>query len=154
MSDPGRRLYHRVQIRPMIHHVTIEVSKRWITQELEFWSLLGFNPTGLRRLSRKQPPIHWLVCGDESHAVELLPVDEPSNQGLGHLCYELDERRWHIMCFGLGGSCHVRAEKAKPHFCQQRVFLHSLSGTTVEVLLGRPSIKAGPPIELLEEAVQ
>jgi hypothetical protein len=131
----------------MIHHLTYEVDKTLIAQEERFWGLLGFTHTGLRRRSRKQPPIHWLVCGDEGHAVELLPVGYRPPQSLGHVAYELDQRRWEIMALGLGGSMDIKYEEASPHFGQKRAFLHSPSGIVVEILLGRASVKAGPPLE-------
>jgi hypothetical protein len=133
----------------MIHHITYEVNKIYLTQELDFWNLLGFTPTGLRRRTRKQPPIHWLVAGDESHAIELLPVEEPVVQGKGHVCYCLDQRRWEILAFGLG-RLRWEVEQTTAFFGHKRVFLHSPSGHVVELMLGDATTKAGPP---LEEAV-
>lgn len=132
----------------MIHHVTLEVDKKQITWELQFWAFLGFNPTGLRRRSRKQPPIHWLVCGDESHAIELLPVDDPQTWGRGHLCYEIDQRRAQILAVHAAGLPMVKIERASDFFGNERRFLHSPSGHVVEVIYcNAVSIKAGPPLE-------
>lgn len=129
----------------MIHHVSYEVFNNLTAQELSFWSCFGFHPTGLRRRSRKQAPIHWLVCGDEAHAVELLPVDEPSPQGLTHVAYVLPQRRWEIATkeferFG------VDIEPAQPHLGHERFTVQAPSGYHVEILKGSPSLKAGPPL--------
>lgn len=131
----------------MIHHITYEVDKRLLSQELDLWSILGFNPTGLRRRTRKQPPIHWLVCGDENTAVELLPVDKRPHQGLGHVSFTLDLRRWQIVTIGLERLTWMWAEDASDYFGNKRMFLHSPSGYKVELILGNPPIKAGPPLE-------
>jgi hypothetical protein len=132
----------------MIHHVTFEVSKGCITKELEFWSLLGFNPTGLRRRTRKQPPIHWLICGDETFAVELIPVDvgplPDDSQGVGHLCLELGARRWEIASLGMRRFTH----RFDPHpDWKHHAFTTSPSGHVVEICAFANSIKSGPPLE-------
>lgn len=130
----------------MIHHVTYEIDKAKVAQELAFWSCLGFNPTGLRRRSRKQPPIHWILCGDEGHAIELLPVEKPATWGLGHVCYALDQREWEI-AWKQVKNFEIEHEVASNHFGHRRLFLHSPSGHPVEVIQGRVSLKAGPPLE-------
>lgn len=116
-------------------------------QELSFWACFGYHPTGLRRRTRKQPVIHWLVCGDETHAVELLPVDMPSPKGLAHVCLSLGQRRWEIATAELG-RFDFKFEFAAKHFGCFRLFAEAPSGYNVEALLTEHNqIKAGPPLE-------
>jgi hypothetical protein len=133
----------------MIHHVSYEIYKGLFVQELEFWSMLGFNPCcfGPRRRTRKQTIIHWLTSGDESHAVELLPVEDPAIQEVGHLCYVLDQRTWENVHNRHTRFAYGCMEWASDYFGNKRRFLHSPSGNAIEILSGAPSLKAGPPLE-------
>lgn len=132
----------------MIHHVTYEIDKKLIAEELQFWSMLGFNPTGLRRRSRKQPPIHWLVSGDETHAVELIPVrlgDDPRPpQGLGHVAFSVSAREWEIVLIKArqGANFEIKTYPKGIHG-----FFESPTGHMVEVFPYYYAIKAGPPLE-------
>lgn len=132
-----------------LHHVTYEINKSLLVRELEFWSLLGFAPTGLRRRSRKQPPIHWLIGGDHDHAVELLPVSEPHILGLGHIALVVPERRWYIagvMAERYGHQYEVCS--AGQHFdFGLHAFFHSPSGHVVELFTYKKGLKSGPPLE-------
>lgn len=131
----------------MIQHVAYEIDRDKVAEELLFWSMLGFNPTGLRRLSRKQPPIHWLVCGDESHAVELLPVDRAAIQGLSHVAYAVSQRQWEITLIKArqGANFQIKTYEKGLHG-----FFEAPSGYCVELITYYWPVKAGPP--LLQEA--
>lgn len=132
----------------MIHHLAFEVDKKKIAEELSFWACFGYHPTGLRRRSRKQPPIHWLVCGDEGHAVELLPADEPRLWGLGHVCLSLDQRRWEIAIRELARYFPDTVEPGIPRFNVQCNFAFSPTGHVVEFMQSMTcSIKAGPALQ-------
>lgn len=124
-----------------LHHITFEVEKTLIADEERFWGLLGFQPTGLRRRSRKQPPIHWLVSS-EGTAIELIPTIPRVD--LAHICFvdgnfDLTIRK--LFEFS------IRFDEASAYFGFKRAFVHSPGGHTIELLSGSPSIKAGPPLE-------
>lgn len=130
----------------MIHHLTFEIDKKLLTEELEFWSLLGFAPTGLRRRSRKQPPIHWLVGGDHGHAVELLPVDVPRVSHLGHVAFAVPQRRWQIAT-QRAAQLGIYRERCDHFDFGQHCYLKSPSGHMVELFTNNKALKAGPPLE-------
>lgn len=131
----------------MIHHITYEVEKSKLADEKLFWSCLGWTETGLRRRSRKQPPIQWLVNGDEDFAIELIPVGQlhrPFPPDLGHICLSMGQRRWQI----------ARDQARLFHFlCEEHpewgshAFFHSPQGYIVEAAEALKSIKSGPPLE-------
>lgn len=132
----------------MIHHLAFEIDKNKIPEELSFWACLGYHPTGLRRRTRKQPPIHWLVCGDENHAIELLPVENPSPQGLAHVCLSLDRRRWEIATAELQTMHPLPIEYGESHHGAPRFFVKSPSGYYIEgIQTTCNQLKAGPPLQ-------
>jgi hypothetical protein len=128
----------------LIHHLTFDVQKHLLVKEIEFWSCLGWNPTGLRRRTRKQPPINWLVCGGEKTAIELIAVDAAMIQGVGHTCIELGQRRYEITTQMLARFQH---EFQPHHSWKEHGFALSPTGHTIEIAANLQGPKAGPPLE-------
>lgn len=128
----------------MIHHLTFDVQSQLMTREIEFWSCLGWTPTGLRRRTRKQPPIHWLLSHGESAAVELIAIDRPAIQAVGHVCVELGQRRWEIATQHLAQFQH---EYQAHDSWKDHGFAMSPTGHVIEIAANLKSIKAGPPLE-------
>lgn len=135
----------------MIHHVTYEVDKRLIAQELDFWAIVGFAPAafGPRRRSRRQPVIHWLIGGDHGHAIELLPVETPRVWHLGHVALSVPQRRWEITTDGLE-RCGFLVEDASDKYggkFGQHAYAKSPTGHVIELFTNRMALKWGPPLE-------
>lgn len=130
----------------MLHHITMEVEKDRLSDELTFWGLLGFAPTGVRREGRGQPIVHWLVNGLADFAVELIPMETVNldETSINHLCMVRDDYNRTLDNFD---RFHVEYEETTRYWGYKRAFLHSPSGYVVELLSGRPPIKAGPPIQ-------
>jgi hypothetical protein len=134
----------------MMHHLTYEIDERLITQELEFWSAIGFTPYGSRRRKRGNPPFYfyWCIGGDHGHAIELLPVSEPHLWGLGHVAYCVPLRRWEI-ALKAAARWAIRCELNPQYYdFGLHAFLHSPSGHVVEMFTNQRALKAGPSLEV------